>query len=266
VTPELPNWGNSPVLVAYAGVIGAAIGSFLNVCILRWGAEPKQSVVRPPSRCPKCGTGLRWFDNVPIISWLVLRARCRGCGEPISPMYPLVELATALVWAFMVWRFGFGLDALRGAVFATILFGIAMTDARAYIIPDEFSLGGLALGILFALLAGRQALGTALLGAAVGFGLLWLVAVAGEWIFKQEAMGGGDIKMMAMVGAFLGWQGTLLTVFLGALIGSLIFVPLSLMGHKRLVPFGIFLAVGAAATYMVGPAVLDWYAGYVAAA
>jgi len=141
-----------------------------------------------------------------------------------------------------------------------------MTDARAYIIPDEFSLGGLALGILFALLAGRQALGTALLGAAVGFGLLWLVAVAGEWIFKQEAMGGGDIKMMAMVGAFLGWQGTLLTVFLGALIGSLIFVPLSLVGHKRLVPFGIFLAVGAAATYMVGPAVLDWYAGYVAAA
>jgi leader peptidase (prepilin peptidase)/N-methyltransferase len=266
VTPELPNWGNSPVLVAYAGVIGAAIGSFLNVCVLRWGAEPKQSVVRPPSRCPKCGTGLRWFDNVPIISWLVLRARCRGCGEPISPMYPLVELATALVWAFMVWRFGFGLDALRGAVFATILFGIAMTDARAYIIPDEFSLGGLALGILFALLAGRQALGTALLGAAVGFGLLWLVAVAGEWIFKQEAMGGGDIKMMAMVGAFLGWQGTLLTVFLGALIGSLIFVPLSLMGHKRLVPFGIFLAVGAAATYMVGPTVLDWYAGYVAAA
>jgi len=266
VTPELPNWGNSPVLVAYAGVIGAAIGSFLNVCILRWGAEPKQSVVRPPSRCPKCGSGLRWFDNVPIVSWLVLRARCRGCGAPISPMYPLVELATALVWAFMVWRFGFGLDALRGAVFATILFGIAMTDARAYIIPDEFSLGGLALGILFALLAGRQALGTALLGAAVGFGLLWLVAVAGEWIFKQEAMGGGDIKMMAMVGAFLGWQGTLLTVFLGALIGSLIFVPLSLMGHKRLVPFGIFLAVGAAATYMVGPAVLDWYAGYVAAA
>jgi leader peptidase (prepilin peptidase) / N-methyltransferase len=266
VTPELPNWGNNPILVAYAGVIGAAIGSFLNVCILRWGAEPKQSVVRPPSRCPKCGTGLRWFDNVPIVSWLILRARCRGCGEPISPMYPLVELATALVWAFMVWRFGFGLDALRGAVFATILFGIAMTDARAYIIPDEFSLGGLALGILFALLAGRQALGTALLGAAVGFGLLWLVAVAGEWIFKQEAMGGGDIKMMAMVGAFLGWQGTLLTVFLGALIGSLIFVPLSLVGQKRLVPFGIFLAVGAAATYMLGPAVLDWYAGYVAAA
>ena len=159
-----------------------------------------------------------------------------------------------------------GVEALRGAVFGTVLLGIAMTDARAYIIPDEFSIGGLVLGVLFALVAGRQAFGTALLGAAVGFGLLWIVAVAGEWIFKQEAMGGGDIKMMAMVGAFLGWQGTLLTVFLGALIGSLVFVPLALAGHRKLVPFGIFLALGAAATDLVGPAILGWYAGYVAGA
>jgi leader peptidase (prepilin peptidase)/N-methyltransferase len=163
----------------------------------------------------------------------------------------------------MAWRHGIGLEALRGAAFATILLGIAMPDARAYLIPDEFTIGGLALGILFALAAGRQPFGTALLGAAVGFGLLWLVAVAGEWMFKQEAMGGGDIKMMAMVGAFLGWQGTLLTVFLGALIGSLIFVPLTLAGHKKLVPFGIFLAIGAGATYLVGPALLAWYGGYV---
>jgi leader peptidase (prepilin peptidase)/N-methyltransferase len=120
--------------------------------------------------------------------------------------------------------------------------------------------------VLFALLAGRQPLGTALLGAAVGFGLLWLVAVLGQWMFKQEAMGGGDIKMMAMVGAFLGWQGTLLTVFLGALIGSLIFVPLSLAGRKKLVPFGIFLAIGAAATYLAGPAILRWYGGYLGSA
>jgi leader peptidase (prepilin peptidase)/N-methyltransferase len=246
-----------------AGLLGAVIGSFLNVCILRWGAEPKESVVRPPSHCPKCGRGLAWYDNIPIVSWLLLRGRCRGCGVPISIQYPLIELATALLWAFMAWRHGIGLEALRGAAFGTILLGIAMTDFRAYIIPDEFSVGGLALGILFALAAGRQPLGTALLGAAVGFGLLWVVAIAGEWIFKQEAMGGGDIKMMAMVGAFLGWQGTLLTIFLGALFGSLIYVPLTLMGHKRLVPFGIFLAVGAAATYLVGPAILGWYTSYL---
>jgi leader peptidase (prepilin peptidase)/N-methyltransferase len=257
VTPD------APFLIVVAGLFGAMFGSFLNVCILRWGAEPKQSVVRPPSRCPRCGTGLRWYDNIPIVSWLVLRARCRGCGEPISIQYPLVELVTALIWAYMAWRHGFGLEALRGATFATILLGIAMTDARAYIIPDEFSLGGLAFGILFALAAGRQPFGTALLGAAVGFGLLWLVAILGEWMFKQEAMGGGDIKMMAMVGAFLGWQGTLLTIFLGALIGSLVFVPLTLAGHKKLVPFGIFLAIGAGATYLVGPTLLAWYGGFL---
>jgi leader peptidase (prepilin peptidase)/N-methyltransferase len=253
----------TPLFIVIAALFGAVIGSFLNVCILRWGAEPKESVVRPPSHCPKCGIGLRWYDNVPIVSWLVLRGRCRGCGAPISIQYPLIELVTALIWAWMAWRHGVSLEALRGAAFATVLLGIAMTDARAYIIPDEFSLGGLALGILFALAAGKQALGVALLGAAVGFGMLWLVAIAGEWMFKQEAMGGGDIKMMAMVGAFLGWQGTLLTVFLGALIGSLIFVPLSLLGHKKLVPFGIFLAIGAAATYLAGPAIMAWYAAYL---
>jgi leader peptidase (prepilin peptidase)/N-methyltransferase len=257
VTPDMP------LFIAIAGVFGAVIGSFLNVCILRWGAEPKESIVRPPSHCPKCGTGLGWYDNIPIVSWFVLRGRCRGCRAPISVQYPLIELLTALVWAFMVWRHGPSLEAFRGAAFATVLLGIAMTDARAYIIPDEFSLGGLALGILFALAAGKQALGVALLGGAVGFGLLWLVAIAGEWMFKQEAMGGGDIKMMAMVGAFLGWQGTLLTIFLGALIGSLIFVPLALMGKKKLVPFGIFLAIGAAATYLVGPAILTWYSAYL---
>jgi len=252
-----------PLFIVVAGLFGAVIGSFLNVCILRWGAEPKQSVVRPASHCPKCGRGLRWFDNVPIVSWLVLRGRCRGCGEAISVQYPLVELATALLWAALAWRYGFSLEALRAAVFGTLLLGIALTDARAYIIPDEFSLGGLGLGVVFALLAGRQPLGTALLGAAVGFALLWLVAALGEWMFKQEAMGGGDIKMMAMVGAFLGWQGTLLTVFLGAFIGSLIFVPLSLVGRKKLVPFGVFLAIGAAATYLAGPAILRWYGDYL---
>ncbi|HUR95528.1 MAG TPA: prepilin peptidase [Gemmatimonadales bacterium] len=266
MTLDAPNYGNDPILIVFAGLLGALIGSFLNVCILRWGAEPKQSVMRPPSRCPKCGRGLRWYENVPIVAWLALRGRCRGCREPISPQYPLIELATALLWAFMTWRYGFGLEALRGAAFFTVLLGIAMTDARAYIIPDEFSLGGLVLGVLFALAVGWQALGVAVLGAAVGFGLLWLVAVLGEWYFEQEAMGGGDIKMMAMVGAFLGWRGTLLTIFLGALIGSLIFVPLSLTGHKKLVPFGIFLALGAAATYLVGPAILDWYGGYVRSA
>jgi leader peptidase (prepilin peptidase)/N-methyltransferase len=249
------------LIIALAAVVGAVFGSFLNVCILRWGAEPKQSVVRPPSRCPRCGSGVAWYDNIPIVSWLVLRGRCRRCGEPISIQYPLIELATALLWAFMAWRFGWSLETLRASVFGTLLLGIAVTDARAYIIPDEFTWGGLALGLLFALAGGLSLLGQAVLGAVLGFGILWLVGVGGTWMLKQDAMGGGDIKMMAMVGAFLGWKGVLLTIFLGALLGSLIFVPLALAGRKPLVPFGIFLAVGAAAAYLVGPALFTWYLG-----
>jgi leader peptidase (prepilin peptidase) / N-methyltransferase len=256
VSPETyPRW----LIVLCGAVLGAMIGSFLNVCILRWGADPKQSVVRPPSRCPRCGRGLAWYDNIPIVSWLILRARCRGCGQPISIQYPLIELATAAIWAYMVWRHGAGLEALRGAIFGTILLGITMTDAREYIIPDEFTWGGLVLGLLFSLAAGLSGLLAAMLGAAVGFAALWLAGVVGTWAFKEEAMGGGDIKMMAMVGAFVGWQGVLLTIFLGALLGSLIFLPLLIAGRKKLVPFGIFLSLGAATAYLAGPSLVGWY-------
>lgn len=258
MSPDLPEGLD----IVVAALFGAVIGSFLNVCILRWGADPKQSVVRPRSRCPRCGKGLPWYDNIPVISWLVLRARCRSCGAPISVQYPLVELATAGTWAYMAWRYGLTLEGLHGSVFGTILLGIAMTDAREYIIPDEFTLGGLVIGLLFSLADGLAGVGAALLGAAVGFGVLWLVGTLGTWAFKEEAMGGGDIKMMAMVGTFVGWQGVLLTIFLGAFLGSLIFVPLLLAGKKKLVPFGIFLSIGAAITYLLGPTLIDWY-GYL---
>jgi leader peptidase (prepilin peptidase)/N-methyltransferase len=252
--------------IIVAALFGAMFGSFLNVCIIRWGAEPKQSVVRPRSRCPRCGRGLAWYDNVPVISWLFLRARCRSCGEPISVQYPLVELVTAGIWAYMAWRYGVTLEMLRGAIFGTILLGIAMTDARAYIIPDEFTWGGLVIGLLFSLAVGMAALGASLLGAAVGFVVLWLVGTAGTWVFKEDAMGGGDIKMMAMVGAFLGWQGVLLTIFLGAFLGSLVFVPLLMTGHKKLVPFGIFLSLGAAISYLFGSTLVGWYGRFITGA
>jgi leader peptidase (prepilin peptidase) / N-methyltransferase len=256
----------APLAIACGALLGALIGSFLNVCILRWGAEPKESIVSPRSHCPRCGKGLSWYENVPVVSWLLLRARCRGCGEPISLMYPLIEVATAVIWGYMVWRHGPTLEALRGAVFGTILLGIAMTDARQYIIPDEFTWGGLVIGLVFSLGGGLAGLGAAALGAAVGFGLLWVVGTAGTWVFKEDAMGGGDIKMMAMVGAFLGWPGVLLTIFLGALAGSLVFVPLLLAGQKKLVPFGIFLSIGAAIAYLFGSALLGWYGQYLVGA
>lgn len=248
--------GDFPIIL-FGGLLGAVFGSFLNVCILRLPAE--QSVVRPPSRCPKCGYGLRWFDNVPVLSWLILRGKCRQCAAPISIQYPLIELATALIWAGFAWRAGPSLEAVRGAFFFTILLGIAMTDAREYIIPDEFSIGGLILGLALSLPDGFAGIGRSILGAAVGFGLLSLVAVVGKKVFKEDAMGGGDIKMMAMVGAFTGWAGVLLTIFLGSVLGVLVFVPPAVLGKKKLVPFGVFLALGAATTYLVGSAIIDWY-------
>ena len=241
----------------FATLLGAILGSFLNVCILRWPAD--ESVVRPRSRCPRCGHPLAWYDNVPVLSWLVLGGKCRNCRAPISIQYPLIELATALVWGGFAWWVGPSLDMLRGAVFFTILLGIAMTDAREYIIPDEFSLGGLVLGLALALPGGFHVIGEALLGAAVGFGLLWLVAVVGKRVFKEDAMGGGDIKMMAMVGAFTGWTGVLLTIFLGSVLGVVVFVPPALFGKKKLVPFGVFLALGAATTWLAGAAIINWY-------
>jgi leader peptidase (prepilin peptidase)/N-methyltransferase len=244
-------------LIAAAALIGAMFGSFLNVCIHRWPRE--ESVVRPRSRCPGCGQGIAWYDNIPVLSWVVLRGRCRQCREPISAQYPLVELAMAAIWGFMAWRFGLSWQAASGAFFFSILLGIAMTDAREYIIPDEFSLGGLVIGLALSLTHGWPGVVDALFGAVAGFVLLWSVGALGRRLFKQDAMGGGDIKMMAMVGAFVGWQGVLLTVFLGALLGTIIFVPLSLVGPKKLVPFGVFLSLGSAATWLAGAAIILWY-------
>ena len=239
-----------------AGLFGLAVGSFLNVCAFRWPQD--ESVIAPPSHCPACGTGIRWYDNVPVLSWLLLRGRCRSCAEPISIQYPLVELATGLIWAGMFAGFGPSFEALRGSLFLTILFGISLTDARFYIIPDELSLGGLILGVLLAPLASGITVVESAVGAVVGFALLWLVARLGTWAFRKEAMGGGDIKMMAMVGAFLGVPRTLLTIFLGALLGSVVFGPIA-MKTKKLVPFGIFLAAGAALAYAWGDAMIRWY-------
>jgi leader peptidase (prepilin peptidase)/N-methyltransferase len=248
--PQLVFWG-------FAALVGAAIGSFLNVCIHRLPAD--ESVVTPRSRCPECSTPIGWRDNIPVVSWVALRGRCRHCRTRISVQYPLVELTTAALWLAAAVRYGLSWQALSVAVFFTLLLGIALTDARTYIIPDEFTLGGLVLALLLALLPGGISIGSALAGAALGFGLLWAVGAVGEWIFKKPAMGGGDIKMMAMVGAFLGPVGVLLTVFLGALIGTLIFAPISWRTGK-LVPFGIFLALGAGLTEAWGEAIVGWYA------
>jgi leader peptidase (prepilin peptidase)/N-methyltransferase len=251
---------DDPLLGVGAFLIGLALGSFLNVCILRLPHD--RSLLRPPSSCPTCGTRIAWRDNIPVLSWLLLGGKCRHCRAPISWQYPIVELAVGLLWLAAVLAYGPTARAVAGGLLGTILLGVVITDARHYLIPDEFTWGGLVLGLLLALAGGFPGLVQALIGAATGFAVLYIVAVLGQWVFKEEAMGGGDIKMMAMVGAFVGWKGVLLTIFLGALIGTLVFVPLTLK-KKRLVPFGVFLGLGAAATFVLGDMLLAWYAEYL---
>jgi leader peptidase (prepilin peptidase)/N-methyltransferase len=252
--------GVDPVLIAGAVLLGLCVGSFLNVCILRLPHD--QSLVRPRSTCPNCKQPIAWRDNIPVFSWLWLRGKCRWCHARISLQYPLIEALVGVIFGAALVAYGPTVQAVSAALFGTLLLGIAITDARHYLIPDEFSLGGLVIGLLLALGNGVPGFLEALLGAAVGFGLLWAVARAGQWVFKEEAMGGGDIKMMAMVGSFVGWRGVLLTLFAGAALGSLIFVPLSLK-KKRLVPFGVFLAVGAVVTFVFGDAIIAWYGHFL---
>jgi leader peptidase (prepilin peptidase)/N-methyltransferase len=246
--------------IILSGLVGLAVGSFLNVVILR--LPRGESIVSPSSRCPSCETPLRWYHNVPLVSWIALRGRCASCGASIGWQYPLVEAATAAIWAGNVAAYGMGPEAVRAIAFLTLLLAIAVTDARFYVIPDELSLGGAVLGVALALLAGRPTLQEAAIGAVAGGGALWLIAILGTWAFKKEAMGGGDIKLMTMIGAFLGWKGALLTVFLGALAGTLVFVPIAWKSDK-LVPFGLFLAVGAALALYLGDPLLDWYMGFL---
>ena len=218
--------------IIVAAVFGAMIGSFLNVCILRWGAEPKQSVVTPRSRCPRCGRGLAWYDNIPVFSWLLLRGRCRNCGQPISVQYPLVELATAAIWAYMAWRHGVSLDALRDGIFGTILLGIAMTDARAYIIPHEFSSGGTIIAIALAAWSDPAVALNSVQGALVGAGAVLLIGELSELAVGQEAMGGGDCALMGMIGAFLGWEAILPVLLIGAVISTFLFLVRALLPRR----------------------------------
>ncbi len=257
-----------PILLAGAALLGLSLGSFLNVCILRLANEDKKqrSLFHPPSSCPRCGRRIAWRDNIPVVSWFVLRGKCRWCGQAISRQYPIIEAAIGVLWLAAMLAYGPTVHFLRAGVLGTILVGIAVTDARHYLIPDEYNWTGLIIGLGLSLTGGVPGFKDAVLGAATGFALLYTVGVVGRWVFKEEAMGGGDIKMMAMVGAFVGWKGVLLTVFAGSVFGSLVYVPLLVFGRrKRHVPFGVFLAMGAAVVFVFGDAIIDWYARFLRA-
>jgi leader peptidase (prepilin peptidase)/N-methyltransferase len=243
-----------------AFAFGLVIGSFLNVCIHRLPAG--RSVVHPRSSCPGCGHLIRGYDNIPVLSYLILRGQCRDCGTRISPRYPLVELLSGGFAAMTAARFGAGWEGLIMFALVASFLVITFIDLDHRIIPDVISLPGIGLGLAASFLPGMLTPVDSLIGLLAGGGSLFLVAWGYELITHREGMGGGDIKLLAMIGAFMGWKGVFFTIFVASLTGTLAGVALMLRRHggmKLAVPFGPFLAIGAIAYLFIGPETFAWY-------
>ncbi len=248
-----------PVGAIVVVVFGLAVGSFLNVCIHR--LPRNESLVSPASRCPACGHPIRWHDNVPVLGYLLLRGRCRDCGASFSPVYLAVELSTAALFGLYAWWYGW--QPLLGArlLFAGAMVVLFMIDLRHRILPNSITLPGIVVGFALSLVLPPGWL-SSLVGIVLGGGVLLGI---GELYFRwrgEEGLGMGDVKMLAMIGAFLGWRLTLVTLVLSSFLGSLVGVSLILTGQgtmKYALPFGTFLAIGAIVASLVGDALLDWY-------
>lgn len=252
----------SPMLFLLSFIFGAIVGSFLNVCIFRIPAG--KSIAFPPSNCPKCQTPIMWYDNIPVISYLVLTGKCRKCGEHISFRYPVVELLTALLSLAAFIKFGPTLPYFIYFAFIASLVVITFIDLDHQIIPDVISLPGIPLGFLASFILPEITYKESLIGILAGGGILFVVASGYELLAKKEGMGGGDIKLLAMVGAFLGWKGVLFTIFSGSLIGTIIGVALMVAqgrDSKYAIPFGPFLSMGALMYLFFGEQIIYLYLG-----
>jgi leader peptidase (prepilin peptidase)/N-methyltransferase len=247
---------------AYVTLLGLFLGSFMNVCIYRLprGLSP----VRPRSGCPKCGHMLSWFENVPILSYLVLRGRCRKCKTRISPMYPSVEFITgAAFFAGYAWYGPSALLIMR-LIFVWALICLFIIDFENQILPNVITLPGIVVGLLGNLIDGPGWVNS-LVGIAVGGGILWLIAEIYYRVRHEEGLGMGDVKMLAMIGAFLGWKLVILTLVLSSFLGSIVGVFVLVARKESLkyaMPFGTFLAIGALVSSVVGDAILNWYLGF----
>jgi leader peptidase (prepilin peptidase)/N-methyltransferase len=250
------------LILVFAGLFGACIGSFLNVVIHRLPLG--QSVVTPPSRCPKCGYRLQWYDNVPILGWLWLGGRCRECRNPISIQYPIVELITAVLFVVMVWVTPPSPLLVSRLVLVCLLIALFGIDLEHQILPNSITLPGIAAGLLLSTI-GPPGVRDALIGTVLGAALLYAVAF-GYYVWRrEEGLGMGDVKMLAMIGAFLGWKMVLVTLLLSTFSGAVIGVGLIALRRgdmKLALPFGTFLAAGALAAILVGEPVAAWYAGF----
>jgi leader peptidase (prepilin peptidase) / N-methyltransferase len=247
--------------IAAAAAFGAVIGSFLNVVIYRLPLG--KSTVWPSSACPHCARELSWYENIPVASFVALRGRCRTCAASIGLRYPLVEALTAAMFAFAWWYYGPGPLLASRLVFGCALIVLFAIDLEHHLLPDAITLPGIVVGFGFSFLAEPGWLAS-LIGILVGGGVLYGVAEVYYRVRHEEGLGMGDVKMLAMVGAFLGWQLTLLTLMLASLSGTvigMIVIVTKRGGMKYALPFGTFIALGAAAAATIGPGLLAWYIG-----
>jgi leader peptidase (prepilin peptidase)/N-methyltransferase len=247
--------------LAFAALGGLIAGSFFNVCIHR--LPRRESVVSPGSRCPNCGAAIGWRDNIPILSWIALRGRCRQCSARISAQYPLIELVTAVVAVAVVAVTPVGPLLASRLVLAGILIVLFMIDLEHQILPNVITLPGIVVGFLFSLVAPPGPI-SSLAGIVLGGGVLYLIGTAYYVVRKEEGIGMGDVKMLAMIGAFLGWQAVVLTVVLSSFAGAVIGLALIVFTRadmRHALPFGTFLALGAMVAMVAGDAIVSWYTG-----
>jgi leader peptidase (prepilin peptidase)/N-methyltransferase len=246
--------------IIFFTIAGAAVGSFLNVLICR--IPEGQSIIYPSSHCPKCTHPIRFYDNIPLISYLVLRGRCRDCRGKISPRYPLVEALTALLSFLLFWKFGLSIKYLFSFVFTAALIVITFIDLDLQIIPDVITLPGIPLFFLAAVFFMDVKVMEALLGLLIGGGCLFAIAFVYELITKREGMGGGDIKLLAMMGAFLGWKSLFFILFVSSILGAVVGISTMIVKGKDMkyaVPFGPFLSIAAVAYLFVGVDVMEYF-------
>lgn len=245
--------------LAILALLGLAVGSFLNVCIHRLPRD--QSLNSPPSRCPACEYRLRWFDNVPVLSYVLLGGRCRKCRTWISIRYPIVELITMALFLVHGAVFGWSALLVPRLAFACAMVVLFAIDLEHQLLPNVITLPGIVVGLIASAVL-PPGIVDALIGVLIGGGVLWLIGEAYFRYSGHEGMGGGDVKMLAMIGAFVGWKLTLMTLMMASLAGSVVgvlFIVSQRGGLKYALPFGTFLALGAALAATVGPGVLDWY-------
>ena len=246
----------------FAFVFGMVVGSFLNVCICRM--PNKESVVSPPSHCPHCDYQICWYDNIPLVSYLLLRGKCRGCGAHISLQYPLVELLNGVLTLFVFFKFGPTLEFAVWFLFCSALVVITFIDIEHQIIPDEISLSGIVVGFVLSFFMKDHTWMNSLLGILLGGGSLLLVAYIYQRLTGKDGMGGGDIKLLAMMGAFMGWKAIPFIIFASSLVGSLVGVSIMLLQKKNsklAIPFGPYLAFAAVLYIFYGEPLIRWYLG-----